>query len=289
MFHCRFQVTKNRHVKQGSGIRFQLTGIGFLFIQSEKSFPKQLQRMRTFACFVNQCAFTLVAAPCTHKSAISGKTAVADQLRLPFVPDVRGTFVAVAYVSISRTPRLGRPKEPRLILFSEKGKKLESCKSSWYALQVWSRKELYVSSQLQNLGYECFLPTYRVQRKWSDRVKEVERPLFPGYLFSRFDFHNRRGLVMSPGVIHIVGNGKTPLPVPDLEIERLQIAVTSEAPKQPWPYLAAGEAATVWCYPSACCSVPSPSRSIRHGLRQPSPPTPALQKVNLPIKLLAYR
>jgi transcription termination/antitermination protein NusG len=42
-------------------------------------------------------------------------------------------------------------------------------------------------------------------------------------------------------VIQIVGNGKTPLPVADQEIERLQIAVTSEAPKQPWPYLVAGE------------------------------------------------
>jgi len=128
-----------------------------------------------------------------------------------------------------------------LILFSEKGKKLESCKTHWYALQVWSRKESYVSSHLKGLGYECFLPTYRVQRKWSDRVKESERPLFPGYLFSRFDFLNRRGLVMTPGVIQIVGNGKVPLPVADPEIERLQMAVSSEAPRQPWPYLAAGE------------------------------------------------
>jgi transcription antitermination factor NusG len=128
-----------------------------------------------------------------------------------------------------------------LILFSEKGKKLESCKRNWYALQVWSRKEAYVSSHLGGLGYECLLPTYRIQRKWSDRIKEAERPLFPGYLFSRFDFQNRRGLVMTPGVIQIVGNGKSPIPVADQEIERLRIAVTSEAPKQPWPYLAAGE------------------------------------------------
>jgi transcription antitermination factor NusG len=134
-----------------------------------------------------------------------------------------------------------------LILFSEKGKKLESAKRHWYALQVWSRKENYVLSHLQGLGYECFLPTYRCQRKWSDRVKETENPLFPGYLFSRFDFHDRRGLVMTPGVIQVVGNGRTALPVPDPEIERLQMAVASEAPRQPWPYLEIGERVRVTC------------------------------------------
>lgn len=114
-------------------------------------------------------------------------------------------------------------------------------KRQWYALQVWSRKESYVSGHLQGLGYECFLPTYKCQRKWSDRIKESEQPLFPGYLFSRFEFENRRSLVMSPGVMQIVGNGKTPLPVADAEIQRIQMAVASEAPRQPWPYVEVGE------------------------------------------------
>lgn len=127
-----------------------------------------------------------------------------------------------------------------MILTSEKGKKPESAKK-WYALLVWSRKESYVASHLQGIGYECFLPIYRCQRQWSDRVKETERPLFPGYLFSRFHFENRRNLVMTPGVVQIVGSGKAPLPVPDAEIERLQMAVASEAPRQPWPYLEVGE------------------------------------------------
>jgi len=245
--------------------------------------------MRTSARFRKQCAFTFVATARINDSTISRKTAVADQLRLPFVPDVRGTFVAVAYISVSRTPRLGRPKESRLILFSEKGKKLESCKRSWYALQVWSRKEAYVSSRLQGLGCECFLPTYRVQRKWSDRIKEAERPLFPGYLFSRFDYHDRRGMLMTPGVIQIVGNGKTPLPVADQEIERLQIAVTSEAPKQPWPYLVAGERVRVICGSLKGLEGILIHFKVRNGLLRSSPPEPAQQEVSLPTKLPAYR
>lgn len=128
-----------------------------------------------------------------------------------------------------------------MILFSEKGKTSEGVKAQWYALQVWSRKENYVSAHLQGLGYECFLPTYRSRRKWSDRTKELEQPLFPGYLFCRFDVSNRRPLVMAPGVIQVVGNGKTPIPVAGPEMERIQMAVASEAPREPWPYVEVGE------------------------------------------------
>lgn len=125
--------------------------------------------------------------------------------------------------------------------FFEQEKAPETGVSLWYALQVWSRKENSVSSYLQGLGFECFLPTYKSQRKWSDRVKELEQPLFPGYLFCRFDFQNRRPLVMAPGVLHIVGNGKVPLPVATEEIERIQLAVHSDALRQPWPYIEVGE------------------------------------------------
>jgi transcription antitermination factor NusG len=91
------------------------------------------------------------------------------------------------------------------------------------------------------LGYEFFLPTYKSQRQWSDRVKELEQPLFPGYLFCRFCFQDRGPLVMTPGVIQIVGNGKTPLPVADDEIEKIQLAVATEVPRQPWPFIEVGE------------------------------------------------
>ena len=112
---------------------------------------------------------------------------------------------------------------------------------SWYALQVRSRKEGYIASQIQGQGFECLLPTYKSIRKWSDRVKELEQPLFPGYLFCRFDFQNRRPIVTTPGVLQVVGFGKTASPVADEEIRALQLAVSSDMPKQPWPYLEIGQ------------------------------------------------
>jgi transcription antitermination factor NusG len=114
-------------------------------------------------------------------------------------------------------------------------------KLAWYALQVRSRKESYVASHLLGQGFECLLPTYKSIRQWSDRKKELEQPLFPGYLFCRFDFQYRRPLITIPGVLQILGNGRVAIPVSDDEINALRLAVSSGMAKQPWPYLEVGQ------------------------------------------------
>lgn len=111
----------------------------------------------------------------------------------------------------------------------------------WYALHVHSRKEAFVASQLEGVGLECFLPLYKSVRKWSDRVKEVQQPLFPSYLFCRFDYQDRRNVVMTNGVLQVIGNGRTAIPVDDSEISAIQMAVASGVSHQPWPYIQVGE------------------------------------------------
>src|SRR5260370_17522893 len=106
----------------------------------------------------------------------------------------------------------------------------------WFALHVHARKESFIASQLENQGIECFLPRYKSFRKWSDRMKEVELPLFPSYLFSRFDFQNRRPIVTTSGILQIVGNGRMAIAVSDEEISAIQTAVRSGLPHQPWPF-----------------------------------------------------
>jgi transcription elongation factor/antiterminator RfaH len=117
----------------------------------------------------------------------------------------------------------------------------EWAKLAWYALQVRSRKESYVASQISGQGYECLLPMYKSIRNWSDRRKEVEQPLFPGYLFCRFKFQQRRPVLFTSGVLQIVGTGRIPTPVSDDEIGALQVAVSSGVARQPWPYLEVGQ------------------------------------------------
>jgi transcription antitermination factor NusG len=111
----------------------------------------------------------------------------------------------------------------------------------WYALQVCHKYESVVSSILRNKGYPEFLPLYRARRRWSDRIAEIDLPLFPGYLFCRFDAGDRRvPIVTTPGVVRIVGIGRTPVPVDDAEIAAIQAIVASGVAAEPWPYLRAG-------------------------------------------------
>src|SRR6185436_19047058 len=90
-------------------------------------------------------------------------------------------------------------------------------------------------------GYEVFLPLYRDRRRWSDRVKELELPLFPGYLFCRFDVTKRLPILTTPGIVQVVGLGKTPLPIEEKEIAAIQSIVISRLNAQPWPYLKVGQ------------------------------------------------
>ena len=116
----------------------------------------------------------------------------------------------------------------------------ESLSYPWYALWVKNRYENTVASHLQARGYESFLPLYKCQRRWSDRFKEIELPLFPGYVFCQFNPLNRLPILSIPGVIHMVGVGRTPIPIDDSEIGVIQAAVKSGLPSQPWPFLQVG-------------------------------------------------
>jgi transcription antitermination factor NusG len=111
----------------------------------------------------------------------------------------------------------------------------------WFALQIRSRWEGTTAGLLRGKGLETLLPTYISKRKWSDRFKVVESPLFPGYVFCRFDVHNRLPVLLTPGVISVVGRGKTPVAVDDAEMVSIQAAIQSGIHLEPWPYVEIGE------------------------------------------------
>jgi transcription antitermination factor NusG len=121
----------------------------------------------------------------------------------------------------------------------------------WYALQVRPRFEKVIAATLLNKGYEGFLPLYSHQSRWSDRIKEVQLPLFPGYLFCRFDINKRLPILITPGVMHVVGIGKVPHPVDEEEIAALQTIVISGLQTEPRSYLNIGEKVRVEIGPLA--------------------------------------
>jgi transcription antitermination factor NusG len=111
----------------------------------------------------------------------------------------------------------------------------------WYALRVRSNFEWVAAQALRERGFEENLPSYRSRRRWSDRVKEVEAPLFPGYLFCRFNLQNRLPILTAPGVLHIVGSGKIPQPVDEQELLAVRTLARSGSPVTPWPFLRTGQ------------------------------------------------
>jgi transcription antitermination factor NusG len=103
----------------------------------------------------------------------------------------------------------------------------------WFALQTTPRNEKQVERLLTHKGYECCLPIYRQKRRWSDRVIEVELPLFPMYIFCRFNSSAIGKAIATPGVTRIVGFGGRSAEVKIEEIEALQLLSQSSLLREP--------------------------------------------------------
>ena len=113
--------------------------------------------------------------------------------------------------------------------------------SRWFAVRVKSQQESTVAAAVRNKGFTEFLPLYQCRRKWSDRFKWVEQPLFPGYVFCRLDPRSRLPILTIPSVLHFVGIGKVPAPIDDAELGAIQSAVRSGLRVEPWAYLHVGQ------------------------------------------------
>jgi len=116
---------------------------------------------------------------------------------------------------------------------------------NWYALRVKSNFEKVTQASLRQHDMEEFLPVHQKKSRWSDRVKTLERPLFPGYVFGRFDPNHRLPVLMMPGVVHILGNSAGPIAVDEEELQAIRRSVDSGRIVMPWPYLAVGDSVVV--------------------------------------------
>jgi transcription antitermination factor NusG len=111
----------------------------------------------------------------------------------------------------------------------------------WFAVQVFAGRERLAANHLMSRGYDVFLPCYFEHRRWSDRVKRIERALFDGYLFCRLHSDIFGKVITAPGVIRIVGDGARALPIPDDEIDAIRRIVDAGLTAEPWPYVRAGQ------------------------------------------------
>lgn len=116
----------------------------------------------------------------------------------------------------------------------------ESVPYPWFVVRVRSNHERVAAAHLRDRGYEEFSPCWKTERRWSDRTKEMDQFLFPGYVFCRLDPLDRLPVLTAPGVVELVGFGKIPAEVPDHEIENVRRMVQSGLFVMPWPFLELG-------------------------------------------------
>jgi len=114
---------------------------------------------------------------------------------------------------------------------------------SWFAVQTRPRHEKKVSSELREKGIYSFLPLHRERRRWSDRHRWVDLPLFSQYVFVRLapSTELRSRVLRTVGVIRFAGASGQGTPVPDEQIESLQAIVEQQIPFVPHWYINVGE------------------------------------------------
>jgi transcription antitermination factor NusG len=114
--------------------------------------------------------------------------------------------------------------------------------TAWFALQIRHSHDFIVPTLLTAKGYEILAPVYHCRRQWSDRIKEIDAPLFPGYVFCRFDptSHSAGPVVTTPGVLKILGFGGKPEALDEREIESVRLAAEYGLSPRPCEYLSMG-------------------------------------------------
>jgi transcription antitermination factor NusG len=88
----------------------------------------------------------------------------------------------------------------------------------WLAVYTRPRWEKKVNQLLIEKGVESYCPLNKVRRKWSDRVKVVEEPLFKSYVFVKVDDQDRTTVRMTNGVINFVYWDSKPALIKEKEI-----------------------------------------------------------------------
>jgi len=110
---------------------------------------------------------------------------------------------------------------------------------SWYAVHTRSRHEKKVADEVREKGITSFLPLVTRLHRWSDRQKEVQLPLFPGYVFVHTPPHAaaRISILRTPGVAGFVGSQGRGTAIPEQQIDNIRLILDQKVPFEPYPYL----------------------------------------------------
>jgi transcription antitermination factor NusG len=131
------------------------------------------------------------------------------------------------------------------------GRRLDCAEPRWYSVYTCAQHEKRVAQQLDARGVAHYLPLFETTRRWKDRRKLVQLPLFAGYVFVQIALENRLEVLRLPGVVRLVGFNGSPAPLADEEVEGLRRALASGTRAEPHRYLTVGRRVRITSGPLA--------------------------------------
>lgn len=102
--------------------------------------------------------------------------------------------------------------------------------AKWFALYTTPRAEKKVSSRLGQMGIVHYLPLTKVLKKWSDRKKVVEEPLFKSYMFVKISEAEYYKVLGTSGVVKFVSFGGQAESIPEDQIMIIKRLLMQELP-----------------------------------------------------------
>ena len=118
-------------------------------------------------------------------------------------------------------------------------------KKEWFAFYTKSRHEKSVYNTLFKKGYNVYLPLLRERKKWSDRKKWVEYPLFKSYIFIKIESKNSIFVLKTPGIVKLIKFGGRASPIQDSTIQSLKLMIDGGFNPKPTDYFIKGEAVII--------------------------------------------
>ena len=97
-----------------------------------------------------------------------------------------------------------------------------SASSKWLVAYTKPRWEKKLADQLTQKGFTVYCPTQRVKRRWSDRTKWIDQPLFSSHIFIHMEPERRDAIYFTPGFVRFLFWNKQPAQVRETEIDTLK-------------------------------------------------------------------
>ena len=111
----------------------------------------------------------------------------------------------------------------------------------WIALYTKPRHEKTIAKEFKKKGYEFYLPLLKERRKWSDRKKWVEYPLFKSYIFIRINLKNIINVLQTPGIVKVIKFGNDIAIINDNSIQSIKLMLSGGYAPKPTDYFLKGD------------------------------------------------